>query len=58
MFLFQAEGAEVRIAGSNWDGANAEAVKFVENEKGAFLVHPFDQETWYKFVSTNKMILK
>ena len=42
---FQAEGADVRVFGSNWDSANSEAVRFVQNDPGAFLVHPFDQPT-------------
>ena len=43
--LFQAEGAEVRISGSNWDAANNEALKLIQKDPGAFFVHPFDQET-------------
>merc|ERR1719445_733645 len=42
----EAEGAEVIVAGENWDATNEEAVKAAKEET-TFLVHPFDQEsTW------------
>jgi len=40
----EAEGAEVVVAGENWDAANEEAVKAAK-EENTFLVHPFDQAT-------------
>jgi len=47
----EAEGAEVVVAGENWDAANEEAVKAGRKEN-TFLVHPFDQETTWAGHST------
>ncbi|TRY81067.1 hypothetical protein TCAL_13271 [Tigriopus californicus] len=41
-------GAEVRIAGTNWDAANQEAMTLLEQDPEAFFVHPFEQETTWQ----------
>ena len=48
----QAEGAEVHIHGSNWNEANEEAQKYLQNAKNAFFVHPFNQPTSWEGHST------
>ena len=50
--LKQAEGAEVHIHGSNWNEANEEAQKYLQNAKNAFFVHPFNQPTSWEGHST------
>jgi len=47
----EAEGAEVVVAGENWDAANEEALK-AGREENTFLVHPFDQATTWTGHST------
>lgn len=39
--LIRDQHADVKVVGSTWSGANAEAVKHA-NEQSAFFVHPFD----------------
>lgn len=37
----------MHIVGTNWDAANKEAMKLLEQDPDAFFVHPFEQEsTW------------
>lgn len=45
--LIKAEQVEVRVIGQNWNEANAEAEKFLQDNPDSFFVHPYDQEsTW------------
>ena len=45
--LFKAQEVEVRVIGENWNEANNAAQEFLQSNKDAFFVHPYDQEsTW------------
>jgi threonine dehydratase len=45
--------AEVKLAGTVWDEANAEATRLANEEEGALYIHPFSNAD----VSSNSSIL-
>lgn len=51
------EGADVMVGGENWNAANSEAIKFLNQDPEASFVHPYDQETtWVGHASIIKEI--